>query len=209
MCERPPASDVSAWSTSSICGFSTTRHRARAHHRRRRLRGAGCVAIYRRIQPSLVPRKGRILRTYRFPEHCRSSPGESPDPEQQPSPKLFSSWRSRPGCLHPGSGDRQTVSRRHIIRRGESSWDALGDRTTGDDMSEARRLRYVNQYAASVEALTFDQRWARSQGKMVARHDTRVGRSMQLFPRRAVVRSRLALGVIAFESSDRGREVAR
>ncbi len=46
-------------------------------------------------------------------------------------------------------------------------------------MSEARRLRYLNQYAASVEPLTFDQRWARWQEK-VARHDTRVGRSMQL-----------------------------
>jgi hypothetical protein len=33
----------------------------------------------------LLPRKGRILRPRRFPEHCRTSPGNLPDPEQQPS----------------------------------------------------------------------------------------------------------------------------
>jgi hypothetical protein len=48
-------------------------------------------------------------------------------------------------------------------------------------MSEARNVRYVNEYAAEipVEALTFDQRWARWQEK-ATRHDERVGRNMRL-----------------------------
>ena len=32
----------------------------------------------------VVPRKGRILRTYRFPEHCRTSPGNSPTLSNSP-----------------------------------------------------------------------------------------------------------------------------
>jgi hypothetical protein len=34
--------------------------------------------------PSPVPRKGRILRAYRFPEHCRTSPGNSPTLSNSP-----------------------------------------------------------------------------------------------------------------------------
>ena len=59
-------------------------------------------------------------------------------------------------------------------------------------MSEARRLRYVNQYAASVEPLRFDQRWARWQEKGT-RHDAPVGRYMRLAAAIA-----LTLGVIWF-----------
>ena len=59
-------------------------------------------------------------------------------------------------------------------------------------MSEARRLRYVNQYAASVEPLPFDQPWARWQEKG-ARHAARVGRYMRLAAAIA-----LTLGVIWF-----------
>jgi len=57
-------------------------------------------------------------------------------------------------------------------------------------MSEARRLRYVNQLATSVEPLRFDQRWARWQDKGAPR-DARVGRHMRLT---AVIA--LTLGVI-------------
>ena len=49
-------------------------------------------------------------------------------------------------------------------------------------MSEARRLRYVNQYAASVEPLPFDQPWARWQEKGVRNH-ARVGRNIRLLAR--------------------------
>jgi hypothetical protein len=58
-------------------------------------------------------------------------------------------------------------------------------------VSEARRLRYV-KYAASMEPLRFDQRWARWQEKG-ARHDARVGRYMRLAAAIA-----LTLGVIWF-----------
>lgn len=60
-------------------------------------------------------------------------------------------------------------------------------------MSEARRLRYVNQYAALVEPLRFDQRWwARWQQKGTP-HDAPVGRYMRLAAAIA-----LTLGVIWF-----------
>jgi hypothetical protein len=59
-------------------------------------------------------------------------------------------------------------------------------------MSEARRLRYVNQYAASVEPLPFDQPWARWQEKGVRNH-ARVGRNIRLVGAIA-----MALGVIWF-----------
>jgi hypothetical protein len=59
-------------------------------------------------------------------------------------------------------------------------------------MSEARRLRYVNQYAASVEPLPFDQPWARWQEKGVRNH-ARVARNIRLVGAIA-----LALGVIWF-----------
>jgi len=36
------------------------------------------------LNPSLVPRNGRILRPYRFPEHCRTSPGNSPTLSNSP-----------------------------------------------------------------------------------------------------------------------------
>jgi hypothetical protein len=57
-------------------------------------------------------------------------------------------------------------------------------------MSQARRLRYVNQYAARVEPLPFDQPWAWWQEKGV-RDDARVGRNIRL-----VAAIALALGVI-------------
>lgn len=60
-------------------------------------------------------------------------------------------------------------------------------------MSQARRLRYVNQDAARVEPLPFDQPWARWQEKGV-RHDVRVGRYMRLAA--AIART---LGVIWFK----------
>jgi hypothetical protein len=44
---------------------------------------------YRRTDPCLRLCKRVILIRRRFPEHCRASPGNLPDPEQQPSPKPF------------------------------------------------------------------------------------------------------------------------
>jgi hypothetical protein len=47
------------------------------------------LGYYPRFSSSLVTRKGRMLRSYRFPEHCRTCRGTLPDLGQQPSPKPF------------------------------------------------------------------------------------------------------------------------
>jgi hypothetical protein len=81
------------WRRDEVCRIAQTRGppgRARGLDR-------GCSRMCRKTESAtasccpetpkgvLPPRKGRILRPRRFPEHCRTSPGNLPDPEQQPS----------------------------------------------------------------------------------------------------------------------------
>jgi hypothetical protein len=67
-------------------------------------------------------------------------------------------------------------------------------------VSEARRLRYVNQYAASMEPLRFDQRWARWQEKG-ARHDAPVDRAIAIRVSGTALRLIDVINDMAFEGS--------
>src|SRR5688572_25597401 len=66
-------------------------------------------------------RKGVYFRRTAFLSTAAPRRGIISDPEQQPSPKLFLSWRSRSACLHPGSARSTDECRRDITLVGEEN----------------------------------------------------------------------------------------
>ena len=75
---------------------------------------------WRSCHPLRVPRKGRMLHSCCFPEHCRTSPGSPPRPRATALTKVFfASWHTRPAAasrdVTPSlryKGDRWTSPRR-------------------------------------------------------------------------------------------------
>jgi hypothetical protein len=114
-----------------------------------------------RYDPLLVPRKGRMLHSRCFPEHCRTSPGSPPRPRATALTKVFCVVvHTRPGrsqsprhALSEIQGDRKWTSprrpssshrrvRRHQSRRNRNPNTRLSMRRrnrVGVSRSQARR----------------------------------------------------------------------